>query len=111
MRSLPLPTALVLAMLAALPASAATSPDATVSIENFTFAPATITVPAGTTVVWVNHDDIPHLVAADDKQFKSPALDTDDRYARRFDAPGTYAYFCGLHPHMTGKVVVMPGAP
>ena len=86
------------------------SADANVSIENFTFEPAEITVPVGTTVAWVNHDDIPHTVTSDEKLFKSPALDTDDRFTMTFDKAGTYPYFCGLHPHMTGNVVVTPSS-
>jgi plastocyanin len=77
-----------------------------VKIDNFTFAPATLTVRAGTTVTWVNDDDIPHAVAADDHSFKSKVMDTQDRFSTTFAKPGTYGYFCSLHPHMTGKVVV-----
>ncbi len=78
-----------------------------VKIDNFTFAPVTITVPAGTKVSWVNRDDIPHTVVSDDKTtFKSKALDTDDKFSFTFDKPGTYPYFCSIHPKMTGKVVV-----
>lgn len=78
-----------------------------VKIDNFTFAPGALTVAAGTTVQWVNHDDIPHTVVSDDKStFKSKALDTDDNYSYTFTKPGTYTYFCSIHPKMTGKVVV-----
>jgi plastocyanin len=77
-----------------------------VKIDNFTFAPATITVRAGGTVTWVNDDDIPHAIAADDHSFKSKVMDTDGRFSTTFAKPGTYGYFCSLHPHMTGKVVV-----
>lgn len=78
-----------------------------VKIDNFTFAPTPITVPAGTTVQWVNRDDIPHTVVSEDKStFKSKALDTDDNYSYTFTKPGTYTYFCSIHPKMTGKVVV-----
>jgi plastocyanin len=77
-----------------------------VKIDNFTFTPATITVPVGNTVRWANHDDIPHTVVADDKSFKSKALDTDDAFSFTFTKPGTYNYFCSLHPKMTGKIVV-----
>jgi len=80
--------------------------EATVQIENFSFAPATITVPAGTTVRWTNKDDSPHNVVGDDKSFKSKALDTDDSFSYTFSKPGTYGYFCGMHPKMTGKIVV-----
>src|SRR5262249_7181611 len=77
-----------------------------VSIDNFTFAPAAIMVKAGDRVVWTNHDDIPHTVVENNKSFKSNVLDTNDKYEHQFDKPGTYDYFCSLHPHMTGKVVV-----
>jgi plastocyanin len=78
-----------------------------VKIDNFTFAPNDITVPAGTTVQWVNRDDIPHTVVSDDKTtFKSKALDTDDNFSHTFSKAGTYSYFCSIHPKMTGKVVV-----
>jgi len=77
-----------------------------VAIENFTFAPARLVVPAGARVVWVNKDDVPHSVVNPAKAFKSDALDTDEQYAHVFATVGTYAYFCGLHPHMTGQIVV-----
>jgi len=78
-----------------------------VRIDNFTFAPDTITVPARTTVQWVNRDDIPHTVVSDDKStFKSKALDTDDHFSYTFSKPGRYSYFCSIHPKMTGKIVV-----
>lgn len=89
----------------AAPATTA-APAATVAIANFTFDPAVVTVPAGTTVTWTNRDDIPHTVTAADGAFQSEPLDTDDAYARRFDQPGSFDYFCSLHPHMTGKVIV-----
>ena len=77
-----------------------------VRIDNFTITPPELTVPAGTPVTWVNHDDVPHTVTADDRTFTSRALDTDARYSRTFAAPGTYPYFCAVHPHMNGRVVV-----
>jgi plastocyanin len=77
-----------------------------VAIDNFSFSPATVTVPAGSTVRWTNHDDIPHTVVSDDKAFKSKALDTDDTFTYTFAQAGTYSYFCSLHPKMVGKVVV-----
>jgi plastocyanin len=82
--------------------------DATASIENFSFTPATLTVPAGTKVTWTNNDDIPHTVtsAASPKLFHSPALDTGEAFSFVFDTPGTFGYFCALHPHMQGTVVV-----
>ena len=77
-----------------------------VTIDNFSFMPATLTVPAGTTVTWVNRDDVPHTVASDDKKFRSQALDTDEKFSHTFSDAGTYAYYCSVHPKMTGKVIV-----
>jgi plastocyanin len=78
------------------------------SIDNFTFKPDTITVPIGTTVVWENDDDIVHTVVALDGAFRSPALDTEDKFSFTFDKAGTFEYFCSLHPYMKAKVVVAP---
>lgn len=75
-------------------------------IENFSFKPATLTVKAGTKVTWVNRDDVPHTATDSDKLFNSGALDTDDQFSFTFEKPGTYDYFCALHPKMTGRVVV-----
>ena len=80
--------------------------DATVKIDNFTFDPPRLTVKAGATVTWYNEDDIPHTVAATGKQFRSKALDTDDKFSFTFTTAGSYEYFCSLHPHMTGVIVV-----
>jgi plastocyanin len=77
-----------------------------VKIDNFSFGPATLTVAVGTTVTWTNRDDIPHTVVSDDKVFKSKVLDTDEKFSFTFTKPGTYGYFCSIHPKMTGKVVV-----
>jgi plastocyanin len=78
-----------------------------VKIDNFTFAPASVTVAQGTTVRWVNRDDIPHTVVSDDKTtFKSKPLDTDQEFSYTFTKQGTYPYFCSIHPKMTGKIVV-----
>ena|ERR1035438_9349154 len=77
-----------------------------VKIDNFSFSPATVTIPAGTTIRWTNRDDIPHSVTSDDKVFKSKTLDTDEQFTYTFTKPGTYNYFCSLHPKMTAKVVV-----
>jgi plastocyanin len=79
-----------------------------VTIDNFTFAPAELTVSVGTTVTWDNHDDIPHSVVEKNKLFRSKALDTDESYSFTFTSAGTYDYFCGLHPHMVGKIIVKP---
>src|ERR1700720_3795150 len=80
--------------------------NAEVKIDNFSFGPPTVTVAAGTTVTWTNRDDIPHTVVSDDKVFKSKVLDTDEKFSYTFTKPGTYGYFCSIHPKMTGKVVV-----
>ena len=78
-----------------------------VSIDNFTFGPQSLTVKAGTTITWTNKDDIPHGIASANNGFaKSRALDTDDSYSFTFTTPGTYQYFCYIHPHMTGTIVV-----
>ena len=77
-----------------------------VKIDNFSFSPATITVPAGTTIRWTNRDDIPRTVVSEDKAIKSRVLDTDQEFTYTFTKPGTYNYFCSIHPHMTAKVVV-----
>jgi plastocyanin len=78
-----------------------------ISIDNFTFTPQTLRVKAGTTITWTNKDDIPHGIASTDNAFKrSKALDTDDSYSFTFTTPGTYQYFCYVHPHMTGTIVV-----
>ncbi len=80
---------------------------AAIKIDNFSFGPATITIPAGSTVTWTNNDDVPHVVSSDDnKLFKSKALDTDDRFSFTFTNPGTYNYYCAIHPKMTAKIVV-----
>jgi len=80
---------------------------AQITIDNFAFSPATLEAPIGATVVWVNNDDIPHKVVADDHTtFSSKALDTGDRYAFTFTRAGVYSYFCSIHPKMVGKVVV-----
>ena len=77
-----------------------------VTIDNFTFSPKALTVAVGTTVKWVNHDDIPHTVVEKNTTFRSKALDTDDAYSYTFTSAGTFDYFCGLHPHMVGQIIV-----
>ena len=86
-------------------ASAAHAEEIEVKIDNFTFAPRTLTVKAGTTVTWINEDDIPHTVVCAGK-FRSKTMDTDGTFAFTFTAAGEYKYFCSLHPHMTGIVKV-----
>jgi plastocyanin len=77
-----------------------------ITIDNFTFSPRELTVAVGTTVKWVNHDDIPHTLVEKKTTFRSKALDTDDSYSFTFTSAGTFDYFCGLHPHMVGQVIV-----
>ena len=89
-------------LLAATPAWAE---DAAIKIGNFTFGPQELKVKAGTTVTWTNEDDIPHTVVSP-SNFRSKPLDSEDKYSFTFTTPGTYKYFCSLHPHMTGTIVV-----
>ena len=77
-----------------------------VVIDNFSFTPATPSVPVGTTITWTNRDDVPHNVVSTEQKFKSPVLDTDEHFSHRFVAPGAYEYFCSIHPRMTGRIVV-----
>jgi plastocyanin len=79
-----------------------------VKIDNFSFGPVALTVPVGTTVTWINRDDMPHTVVSkdDSKTFKSKVLDTDEKFSFTFSKAGTYPYFCSVHPKMTGKVIV-----
>jgi plastocyanin len=106
--------ALIVAMLlgpiigAMLAFGAVAAQDATnvITIDNFTFSPKELTIAVGTTVKWVNHDDIPHTIVEKKTTFRSKALDTDDSYSFTFTSAGTFDYFCGLHPHMVGQVVV-----
>src|ERR1700747_1209074 len=79
---------------------------AEVKVDNFTFGPETLTVPANSTVTWINKDDVPHVIASSDGLFKSKALDTDDKYSYTFSKAGTYSYYCSIHPKMVGKIVV-----
>jgi len=77
-----------------------------VVVDNFSFAPAMAAVAIGSTVTWTNRDDVPHNIVSTGQKFKSPVLDTDEQFSHTFDAPGTYEYFCSIHPKMTGQVVV-----
>ena len=89
-------------------ASDSNAPPVQIRIDNFTFEPAEVTIPAGTKVTWVNHDDVPHTAtsSAMPRQFDSGTLDTDDQFSFVFTAPGTYDYFCALHKHMTARIIV-----
>ena len=100
-----LAAALLLALASALPGTAHAA-NIEVKIDNFTFEPPRIVVKAGTRVTWTNEDDIPHTVASSTKLFKSKTLDTEDRFTFTFATPGEYSYFCSLHPHMTGTILV-----
>jgi plastocyanin len=91
---------------AALPTASAHAAETEVKIDQFAFAPQRVTVKAGTTVTWINDEDIPHTVASSTKLFKSNALDTKDKFSFTFTTAGAYEYFCSLHPHMTGTIVV-----
>ena len=82
------------------------APVAAVKIDNFVFGPQTLTVPVGTTVVWTNSDDIPHTSVSTEGVFKSKVLDTDEKFSYTFTKPGTYPYYCTIHPKMTGTVLV-----
>jgi plastocyanin len=77
-------------------------------IDNFSFKPSKLTITAGTKVTWVNRDDVPHTATSTTKPrvIDSKTLDTDERYSQVFRTPGTYAYFCALHPKMTGEIIV-----
>ena len=98
----------------AAPATARPSPPAApavnggpqIEISNFSFTPSSLTVPVGTTVTWVNHDDIPHTVTAKDHSFTSSGLDTEDSFSHQFSVAGTYAYYCTIHATMTATIIV-----
>jgi plastocyanin len=90
------------------PSGAGTAPTSySIEIRNFAFTPKALSVPAGARVVWTNHDEEPHLIVSVGGAFKpSPALDTDDSFAAVLTKPGTYEYYCGMHPIMVGRIVV-----
>lgn len=98
---------IAVAVAAASPVQAA---NITVQIDNFTFNPKSIRVKAGDTVTWTNADDIPHTVTSKTSAFRSKAMDTNDKFAFKFTTPGTFDYFCSLHPNMTGSIVVEASA-
>jgi plastocyanin len=94
--------------LLALSSVRAKSAEATpsIGIDNFTFAPAMLNLPVGATVTWVNHDDIPHSIVCPALGLKSRAMDTDQSFSSRIDQAGSFEYYCGIHPHMRGKLIV-----
>jgi plastocyanin len=88
--------------------AAGTDAASQVMIDNFVYSPAPLTVKVGTTVTWINHDDIPHTVDSTQGKFKSAALDTDDKFEFKFTEAGEYPFYCRIHPKMTGKIIVQP---
>jgi len=99
-------SAFMMASVASITKAAPAPATAAVSIDNFTFKAPVVTVKPCTTVTWTNGDDIPHTVVAKDGSFKSKVLDTGDRFSFTFAKPGQFGYFCSIHPHMTGMVIV-----
>ncbi len=86
----------------------AAAPETVIRIANFTFAPAILTVHVGSSVTWKNEDDMVHVVKEQNGAFTSDALDTGDTFSHTFSQVGTVDYFCAIHPHMTGRIVVEP---
>jgi len=84
---------------------------ATVHIKDFKYNPTPLKIHAGDRVTFVNDDDDAHTVTASDKSFDSAGLDTHDTWQRVFTKPGTYSYFCELHPYMKATIIVLPAAP
>jgi plastocyanin len=79
----------------------------TIEIKDFAFNPQTLTVKPGEKITWINRDEEPHTVVSVEKQFKkSSALDTDQEFTITAGTPGTYTYFCSVHPKMTGTIIV-----
>jgi len=96
-----------LTCIAAWDALAADNPSATIVVaKDFMFSPNTLTVPAGSTVTWTNHDQEPHTVVGDTGLFRSGAMDTNESFSFKFDQPGTYRFICSIHPQMVGTIVV-----
>ena len=88
--------------------AAGTDAASQVMIDNFAYSPVPLNVKVGTTVTWINHDDIPHTVDSTQGKFKSAALDTDDKFEFKFTEAGEYPFYCRIHPKMTGKIIVQP---
>ena len=106
-RSLGLALVMAAALLSPLGSGRAQAEEIKVSLDNFTFSPNEVKVKVGDIVTWTNHDDIPHTIVSAGK-FRSKTLDTDNSFSFTFTAAGDYAYVCGLHPFMHGKVTVTP---
>jgi plastocyanin len=102
----PLLVSLTLAQAEKEAAAASPGPNQIV-IKDFNFSPMTLTVKSGEKITWINRDEEPHTVVSVEKQFKkSSALDTDEEFTITAGAPGTYTYFCSVHPKMTGTIIV-----
>jgi plastocyanin len=99
-------SAFLLTTISAITKAAPAAAQTMVRIDNFTFKDPVLTVKSGTTITWINGDDIPHTVVARNGAFKSKVLDTGDRFTFTFAKPGQFGYFCSLHPHMTGTIIV-----
>src|SRR5689334_12529624 len=99
-------SAMIMLTVSTMTRAAPAPPAAAVQIDNFTFKAPVTTVKVGTTVTWTNGDDIPHTVTSTTGAFKSKVLDTGDRFSFTFAKPGQFGYFCSLHPHMTGTIIV-----
>jgi plastocyanin len=97
---------LVVGLIVVIGGIAAAADDARVMIDNFKFSPVPLTVTVGSTVTWLNRDDIPHSILVPALRVHSHPMDTDESFALRFDKPGTYEYICGLHPFMHGSILV-----
>ena len=98
---------IVMLVFSSITFAAGKSAEKKISIDNFSFAEMSVTVPVGTRVTWVNHDDIPHTVVSEDMiTFRSKPMDTDETFSFTFDKAGTYKYFCSIHPKMTAQIVV-----
>jgi len=104
-RALRAALAAIMVLVGALPASSA-GPAPQIEIRNHEYSPATLTIAAGTAVTWINHDDDVHTVTSTADVFHSPGIDTDETFTHTFTRPGTYEYFCKLHPLMTARVIV-----
>ncbi|MEB0041827.1 MULTISPECIES: cupredoxin family copper-binding protein [unclassified Pseudomonas] len=96
----------ILALTCVLTSIPTSAQDVQIDIKTFLYSPKDLTVPAGTTVTWINDDQVPHTIVGVDKAFHSAALDTGDQYSYTFKVRGVFEYFCTLHPQMIGRVVV-----
>ena len=103
---LPAAAALALALLLALTLQVRGAGPASVEIRDSKYVPETLTVQAGTTVRWINHDEETHTITSDTAHFKSGGLNLDDEYTHTFTTPGVYPYTCALHDFMQGTIVV-----